>query len=58
MTSTELVQVPSTTIKVEGKGCPDADEADHHMDDLDDVAQVSANFEIDDDLMAEIEEKL
>ena len=37
---------------------PDPDEADHHMDDLDDVSQVSANFDIDDELMAEIEEKL
>ena len=29
-----------------------------HMDDLDDVTRVSANFDIDDELMAEIEEKL
>jgi len=28
------------------------------MDDLDDVSQVSANFDIDDEVMAEIEDKL
>ncbi len=30
----------------------------NHMDDLDDVSQVSANFDIDDEVMAKIEESL
>jgi YebC/PmpR family DNA-binding regulatory protein len=58
VTSTELVQVPSTTIAVEGSDAMTLMRLITGMDDLDDVAQVSANFEIDDDLMAEIEEKL
>jgi YebC/PmpR family DNA-binding regulatory protein len=58
VTSTELAQVPSTLIKVEGDDALALMKLVTHMDDLDDIAMVSANFDIDDDLMAEIEEKL
>ncbi len=58
VTNTELAQIPSTLIKVEGNDATTLMKLVTHMDDLDDVSQVSANFDIDDDLMAEIEEKL
>jgi YebC/PmpR family DNA-binding regulatory protein len=58
VTNAELVQVPSTLIKVEGGEAVTLMKLVTHMDDLDDVSQVSANFDIDDALMAEIEEKL
>ena len=58
VTGTELAQIPSTLIKVEGKDAVTLMKLVTHMDDLDDVSQVSANFDIDDDLMAEIEEQL
>ena len=58
VTSTELAQVPSTTIAVEKKDALSLMKLITHMDDLDDVAQVSANFEIDDEVMAKIEDQL
>ncbi len=58
VTSTELVQIPSTSIKVEGGDAMTLMKLVTHMDDLDDVSQVSANFDIDDDVMAEIEDQL
>ena len=58
MTSTELVQVPNTTINVEKSDALTLMRLITGMDDLDDVSQVSANFDIDDEVMAEIEDKL
>ncbi len=58
VTGTELVQIPSTTMKVEGGDALTLMKLVTHMDDLDDVSQVSANFDIDDDVMAEIEDQL
>ena len=58
VTGAELAQVPATLIKVEGQEALTLMKLVTLMDDLDDVSQVSANFDIDDALMAEIEEKL
>ena len=58
VTSTELTQIPSTTVQVENKDALNLMKLITHMDDLDDVAQVSANFEIDDEMMAKIEDQL
>ncbi len=56
--STELAQIPNTLTKVEEKDALTLMKLITHMDDLDDVSQVSANFDIDDDLMAKIEAEL
>ena len=56
--SAELVQVPDTLVAVEEKDALSLMKLITHMDDLDDVSQVSANFDIADDVMAKIEEKL
>ncbi len=56
--STELAQIPNTLTKVEEKDALTLMKLITHMDDLDDVSQVSANFDIDDDLMAQIEDSL
>ena len=58
VTSTELAQVPSSTISVEKSDALTLMKLITSMDDLDDVSQVSANFDIDDEIMAEIEDKL
>jgi len=58
VTSTELVQVPSTTVLVEKSDALTLMRLITNMDDLDDVSQVSANFDIDEEVMAEIEDKL
>jgi YebC/PmpR family DNA-binding regulatory protein len=58
VTSAELAQVPNTLVKVEGGEATTLMKLVTHMDDLDDVSAVSANFDIADELMAEIEEKL
>jgi len=58
VTGTELAQIPSTMIKVAGNDALTLMKLVTHMDDLDDVSQVSANFDIDDDVMAEIEDQL
>jgi YebC/PmpR family DNA-binding regulatory protein len=58
VTSTELVQMPSTSVNVEKSDALTLMRLITSMDDLDDVSQVSANFDIDDELMAEIEDKL
>jgi len=58
VTSAELVQVPSTLIKIEEKDALTLMRLITNMDDLDDISRVSANFEMDDELMARIEEKL
>ena len=56
--SAELAQIPNTLVKVEGGDASTLIRMVTAMDDLDDVSQVSANFDIDDALMAEIEETL
>ena len=58
VTSSELTQIPSTTVQVEEKDALSLMKLITHMDDLDDIAQVSANFDIDDAVMAKIEDKL
>lgn len=58
VTSSELVQVPSTLIKVEEGEAMSLMKLITAMDDLDDVSSVSANFDIDDDVMASVEERL
>jgi YebC/PmpR family DNA-binding regulatory protein len=58
VTSTELAQIPNTTVKVDEGDAGTLMRLIEAMDDLDDISQVSANFDIDDDLMAKIEEKL
>jgi YebC/PmpR family DNA-binding regulatory protein len=58
VTSAELVQVPKTSVRVGRSEALSLMKLITHMDDLDDIAQVSANFDIDDDLMAEIEDQL
>jgi YebC/PmpR family DNA-binding regulatory protein len=58
VTSADLVQVPSISVNVEKSDALTLMKLITHLDDLDDVAQVFANFDIDDDLMAEIEDKL
>ena len=58
VTSTELVQVPSTLVNVEKSDALTLMKLITGMDDLDDVSQVSANFDIADEIMAEIEDKL
>jgi len=58
VTNTDLVQVPGTYIAVEGSDALTLMKLITYMDDLDDVSQVSANFDISDELMAEIEDKL
>ena len=55
--STELVQIASTTISVEKSDALTLMKLVTQMDDLDDVSQVSANFDIDDEVMAEIEDQ-
>ncbi|MCP4293839.1 MAG: YebC/PmpR family DNA-binding transcriptional regulator [bacterium] len=58
VTSTELTQIPNTLTKVEEGDAMTLMKLINHMDDLDDVSQVSANFDIDDEVMAKIEESL
>ena len=58
VTSAELVMVPNTSIAVEKSDALTLMKLITSMDDLDDVAQVSANFDISDEIMAEIEDKL
>ena len=58
VTSANLMPVPSTYVKVEGDDAVTLMKLISHMDDLDDVARVSANFDIDDATMAAIEDQL
>ena len=58
VTSTELVQLPTTTVHIEKSDALTLMKLITDMDDLDDVSQVSANFDIDDEVMAAIEDKL
>ena len=58
VTSVNLMPVPGTYIKVEGDDAVTLMKLISFMDDLDDVARVSANFDIDDATMAAIEDQL
>ena len=58
VTEAELAMIPNTYVKVEADDALPLMKLITHMDDLDDVTRVSANFDIDEALMAEIEEKL
>jgi YebC/PmpR family DNA-binding regulatory protein len=58
ITSANLMPVPATYVKVEGDDAVTLMKLISHMDDLDDVARVSANFDIDDETMAAIEDQL
>ena len=54
----EVVQEPSTSVKIDGKDAATLMKLITFMDDLDDVSRVSANFDIDEAEMAEIMETL
>mgnify|MGYP002629022784 CR=1 FL=1 len=54
----ELFQEPATTVRVEGRDAVTLMKLISAMDDLDDVSQVSANFDIDEAEMAEIMESM
>lgn len=58
VTSVNLMPVPGAHIKVEGDDAVTLMKLISFMDDLDDVARVSANFDIDDATMAAIEDQL
>jgi len=58
VTSAELAQIPNTLVQVAGGDASTVMRLVTAMDDLDDVTQVSANFDIDDELMVEIVENL
>ena len=56
--SVELIQVPSMTIAVSGKEALGVLKLIMILDDLDDTLKVSANFDIDDEEMAQIQDEL
>jgi len=56
--SAELTMVPQTTVKVSGKEAESLLKLINGLDDLDDVASISANFDIDDQELAAINENL
>lgn len=56
--SSEIIQVPSTVIELTGKEAETCMKMVMAIDDLDDVARVSANFDISDEEMAAIQENL
>ncbi len=56
--STELTNVPQTTIKVTGQEAITLLKLINSLDDLDDVAIVSANFDIDDEELAAINDSI
>ncbi|MBK9473120.1 MAG: YebC/PmpR family DNA-binding transcriptional regulator [bacterium] len=58
ITSANLMPVPGSYIKVEGDEAVTLMKLISYMDDLDDVARVVANFDIDDATMAAIEDQL
>jgi len=53
--STELVLEPATTVKVEDEDVRGLLRLIEYLDDLDDVASVSANFDIDDEVLARLD---
>jgi len=56
--SAELTMVPQTTVKVSGKEAESLLKLINQLDDLDDVSSVSANFDIDDEELAVLQENL
>ncbi len=54
----EIVQQPTTTVKVSGKEALGVLKLINALDDLDDVSRVSANFDIDDAELAELQEQI
>jgi len=58
VTSAELIQEPSTTVQVEPKDAASLLRLITNLDDIDDVSTVSANFDIDDEVMAELNDEL
>jgi YebC/PmpR family DNA-binding regulatory protein len=56
--SAELAHVPQTTVKVAGKEAETLLKLINGLDDLDDVASVSTNFDIDDEELAALNENL
>ncbi len=56
--SSELANVPNISVRVEERDALSLMKLITAMDDLDDVSAVSANFDMDDALLAEIEDKL
>ena len=58
ITSSELTRIPATETKVTGKDAETLLKLINALDDLDDVAAVSANFDIDDEELASIQENL
>ena len=58
VTSAELIQEPSTTVQVEPKDAASLLRLITNLDDIDDVSTVSANFDIDDEVMVELNDEL
>ncbi|MBU0742856.1 YebC/PmpR family DNA-binding transcriptional regulator [bacterium] len=58
VSESEIVQEPTTTVRISGKDALTLMKLISAMDDLDDVSHVSANFDIDEAEMAEILENL
>ena len=58
ITSSELTRIPTTQTQVAGKDAETLMKLITALDDLDDVSSVSANFDIDDDELAAIQENL
>ena len=56
--SAELLPIPSTTIAVSGKDAEGVLKLIMMLDDLDDTSKVSANFDIDDEELARLQEAL
>jgi transcriptional/translational regulatory protein YebC/TACO1 len=56
LTMHETVQVPKTTVKLEKKSAEKILSLMEKLEDLDDVQNVAANFDIPDEVMHEIEQ--
>jgi YebC/PmpR family DNA-binding regulatory protein len=58
VTSAELIQEPSTTVRVESQDAAGLLRLIMNLDEIDDVSTVSANFDIDDEVMTELNDEL
>jgi YebC/PmpR family DNA-binding regulatory protein len=58
VTSAELIQEPSTTVRVEPQDAAGLLRLIMNLDEIDDVSTVSANFDIDDEVMTELNDEL
>jgi YebC/PmpR family DNA-binding regulatory protein len=56
--SSELVQEPSTTVQIDRDDAAGVLRLITNLDEIDDVSTVSANFDIDDELLAELNDEL